>query len=410
MKDRIILFSHNIHAFIFNEIRFASQTYQKVILIAPEDKELQAVCDRYANVTYEPYVTFRGPKELVQSFFQLDHRIIREVCRAVVHRSATIDYLKNMMYFMRCKSVLKRVCRKYINDKGTRWVIMSLWFFATAYAVSLLKDTYKEAALISLAHAFEIDDSRNQQIDYSCKEFCHERLDYISFISQNRMNEYLKNHANKWKWRVDNCHVDYLGTVKDNQAVSSPTDGNPYHIVTCSRCIKLKRLDLMIKSLALIAKMNIHWTHIGDGVLLNDLRELAKILPSNISVTWLGTLPNTEVHAFYKEHAVDVAMNLSTTEGIPISLIEALSYGIPVIATDVGGNSEVCDGHAGVLLSSDPSPEEVKNAIEDFLSLEDSKRKEIRKKALKKYTESFSSYLSRPNFYHTLALIKRNEL
>ena len=93
MKDRIILFSHNIHAFIFNEIRFASQTYQKVILIAPEDKELQAVCDRYANVTYEPYVPFRGPKELVQSFFQLDHRIIREVCRAVVHRSATIDYL-----------------------------------------------------------------------------------------------------------------------------------------------------------------------------------------------------------------------------------------------------------------------------------------------------------------------------
>ena len=69
-----------------------------------------------------------------------------------------------------------------------------------------------------------------------------------------------------------------------------------------------------------------------------------------------------------------------TTEGIPVSLVEALSYGIPIIATDVGGNSEVCDSQVGILLSSDPSAEEVKESIEDFLSLEHTKRDEIRKK------------------------------
>ena len=216
MRDRIILFSHNIHAFMFNEIQFASQEYEKVVLIAPQDRELQAVCDRYANVVYESFIPFRRLKELAGSFFQLDRRIMKDIYHAAVNKVATVDYLKNMMYFMRCKSVLNRVCRKYIDDQGNRWVIVSFWLFATAYAVSLIKDTYKGAAIVSLAHAFEIDDSRNQQIDYSCKEFCHERLDYISFISKNRMNEYLKNHADKWKWRVDNCHVDYLGTVKEN--------------------------------------------------------------------------------------------------------------------------------------------------------------------------------------------------
>ena len=405
MRDRIILFSHNLHAFIFNEVQFASQAFEKVVLIAPQDRELQAVCDRYANVIYEPFIPFRGPKELAESFFQLDRVIMKDVYRAAVNRVVTVDYLKNMMYFMRCKSVLNRICRKYIDDQGKRWVIVSFWLFATAYAVSLLKDTYKDATLVSLAHAFEIDDSRNKQIDYSCKEFCHERLDYISFISKNRMNEYMSNHVKKLNWRADNCHVDYLGTAKINKAVSSPTNGNPYHIVTCSRCIELKRLDLLIKALSRIEEMNIQWTHIGDGVVLHDLREMAKTLPSNITVSWLGSLSNSEVHAFYADHAVDLAMNLSTTEGIPVSLVEALSYGIPIIATDVGGNSEVCDNSVGLLLSSDPSPEEVKKAIRDFLSLEHTKRDELRKNALEKYETYFNSYVNRPEFYTTIALI-----
>ncbi len=406
MKDSIILFSHNIHAFISNEIQFASQAYEKVVLIAPQDEELQAVCNQYVNVTYEPFIRFRGLKELAESLIQADRRILKEVFRATFHKVVTVDYLKDMMYFLRCKSVLNRLCRKYIKDRGDRWVIVSLWFFATAYAVSLLKDTYKKATLVSLAHAFEIDGSRNKQIDYSCKEFCHERLDYISFISKNRMDEYMNDHAKHWKWRVDNCHLDYLGTTKANQAVSSPTDGNPYHIVTCSRCIELKRIDLLIKALSLTEKTHIHWTHIGDGVLLNELCEMAKTLPSNITVSWLGVLANAEVHAFYENHAVDLAMNLSTTEGLPVSLVEAMSYGIPIIATDVGGNSEVCDNTVGFLLSADPSPEEIIKSIEDILNLEDTKRDEIRKNALDKYEKTFDSSMNRPVFYKKIALIK----
>ena len=163
---------------------------------------------------------------------------------------------------------------------------------------------------------------------------------------------------------------------------------------------------MLIRALSLINETNIHWTHIGDGVLFNDLREMSKYLPSNITVSWLGSLPNSEVHAFYANHAIDLAMNLSTTEGIPVSLVEALSYGIPIIATDVGGNSEVCDSHVGFLLSLDPSPEEVKNAIELFLSFEKGKRNEIRNNALIKYEKSFSSNINRPVFYQKISMIE----
>ena len=60
---------------------------------------------------------------------------------------------------------------------------------------------------------------------------------------------------------------------------------------------------------------------------------------------------------------MDVFINVSTNEGVPVSIKEAISYDIPVIATNVGGTSEVVTPETGLLLSSNPRPEEIKEAI-----------------------------------------------
>ncbi len=44
---------------------------------------------------------------------------------------------------------------------------------------------------------------------------------------------------------------------------------------------------------------------------------------------------------FFKENSVDLFINASITEGTPVSIMEAISCGIPIIATDVGGNPEI---------------------------------------------------------------------
>ncbi|MFR4320263.1 MAG: glycosyltransferase [Blautia massiliensis (ex Durand et al. 2017)] len=45
-------------------------------------------------------------------------------------------------------------------------------------------------------------------------------------------------------------------------------------------------------------------------------------------------------------------MNVSSSEGIPVSIMEATSFGIPGIATDAGGTKEIIrDKENGVLLS-----------------------------------------------------------
>jgi glycosyltransferase involved in cell wall biosynthesis len=66
---------------------------------------------------------------------------------------------------------------------------------------------------------------------------------------------------------------------------------------------------------------------------------------------------------YYQDFPVDVFVNVSSTEGVPVSIQEAISCGIPVIATAVGGNPEIVSEQNGILLSPDPQPDEIAAAL-----------------------------------------------
>ena len=64
----------------------------------------------------------------------------------------------------------------------------------------------------------------------------------------------------------------------------------------------------------------------------------------------------------------DLFILSSDKEGLPLSLGEAMAYGIPCIATDVGGNKEIVShGQTGLLVKSG-SPEQLAIAIEYLLA------------------------------------------
>jgi colanic acid/amylovoran biosynthesis glycosyltransferase len=55
----------------------------------------------------------------------------------------------------------------------------------------------------------------------------------------------------------------------------------------------------------------------------------------------------------YRAQRFDVIANVSDSEGIPVSLMEASAAGIPMVATDVGGNGEIVNVGNGVLIPAD---------------------------------------------------------
>jgi len=72
---------------------------------------------------------------------------------------------------------------------------------------------------------------------------------------------------------------------------------------------------------------------------------------------------------FYRETPIDLFILTSESEGVPVSIMEALSFGIPAMATAVGGVPELISNHTGYLLTPNPTSEEIAEKLLDFLNL-----------------------------------------
>src|SRR5690606_29948218 len=59
---------------------------------------------------------------------------------------------------------------------------------------------------------------------------------------------------------------------------------------------------------------------------------------------------NDVIMQYYKDNFLDLFINVSESEGIPVSIMEAFSFGIPCFATDVGGTKELVNKTNGLLV------------------------------------------------------------
>lgn len=146
----------------------------------------------------------------------------------------------------------------------------------------------------------------------------------------------------------------------------NPTEiSEALNIVSCSNAIPLKRLDLIAEALQK-ADFPIQWTHIGSGPTLEKISAMVESMPKNVTVSLLGQVDNAEVKRVYASQHFDLFINVSTTEGVPVSIMEALAAGIPVIATDVGGTSEIVDSKVGELINVNISADELLNILRNY--------------------------------------------
>ena len=108
------------------------------------------------------------------------------------------------------------------------------------------------------------------------------------------------------------------------------------------------------------------WTHIGDGPNRAEVDAIIAKFPENVTGVMLGAMPNAEVLRYYSEHHVDLFVNVSESEGVPVSIMEAFSFGIPVLATNTGGVAEIVDETVGKLLHVDISVQQLRENIIEF--------------------------------------------
>ena len=144
-------------------------------------------------------------------------------------------------------------------------------------------------------------------------------------------------------------------------------------VVSCSAVHLVKRVDLLARALSDLAlrhpDLDFHWTHIGGGTLLGDVQSLTRGLQGLPGrATFLGELSHDDVLRWLSGHQVDAFCNVSSSEGLPVTLMEAASAGIPLLALNVGGNAEIVNETNGRLLPADAGPSQISAALAELLT------------------------------------------
>jgi L-malate glycosyltransferase len=137
------------------------------------------------------------------------------------------------------------------------------------------------------------------------------------------------------------------------------------------RLVPVKRVDFFIKTLALLDQKGVPYQGviIGSGPLELELRQLAVDLGIEEKIDFKGFVSP----ALSEIRNLDVLLMTSDHEGLPITILEALTLKVPVIAHNIGGIPEVLDGGRCGWLVDCHSPEGYANALTSVLSSKEEK-------------------------------------
>lgn len=293
----------------------------------------------------------------------------------------------------------------YIQKNGLEEALFySYWCDHSPLILMLLKKKHPKITIISRAHGGDLYHERMPAGTKFLRQRLLSNLDYVFTISNHGRDYLLSNYTLKSSKII----VSRLGVNPSKKKTSPSSTEEFFSVVSCSFLTPVKRINLLIKALAIVAKrlpeVKFNWSHLGDGPLRNELEQHAKeSFPSNVSFCFYGYIKNKKITEFYYKNSIDLFINLSVSEGLPVSMMEAQSCGLPILATNVGGVSEIVNSSNGYLLPKEITPE----VIADKMISIKSNTKELNQKkisayhhweqhfnALKNY-ESFAQKISR---------------
>lgn len=290
--------------------------------------------------------------------------------------------------FKLCMDILN----KYEFSQYDSITIYSYWFFVSAMIGTKIKDALKpkckKIKLISRAHGYDVYEYVNELNYLPMRAYLLDRFDAVYPCSING-EEHIRKKYPVFEHKVKHA---YLGTV-DNGINKGSSDG--FRIVSCSRAVSLKRLDRLVDGLAKLENSgieNMEWVHIGDGPELERIRKLAAEKLGFMSVKFTDGVSNADVFEYYRKNPVDLFVNVSNTEGLPVSIMEAVSFGVPVLATNVGGVAEIVrNNYNGRVISPDFTDDELAYEIKRFALADEEERSKIKRNARLYWEENFNA-------------------
>lgn len=385
--------------FIESELPIMCHSFDKVITYALYDNNNIRGID-YPDNFYH-YSACSTKRERVFSILKMIFIIEfwKELLYIVRSRTHTLSRMMHLIKFTSYAitpyaTIAKSIKQWNKDSDDNELYFYSYWLVEHAFLALKLKNKFCGTLSFSRAHGYDLYESRDKYGYIPYRRYLCNQLDYVFPISENG-----KKLLEGYGGRAD-VVISRLGTI-DYGLSPFEKDDKQLTIVSCSWCVPVKRLDLIIEALSLIKSKPIKWIHIGDGAELTKLQSLASgRLKDNISFEFKGRLSNQDIICFYQVTSVDLFINVSSSEGIPVSIMEALSFGIPAIATNVGGVSEiVIDSYNGWLLDVSCEPSTIAHILENYVQKNLAEVNAMRKNARDLWRKKYNANKNYKDFY-----------
>jgi colanic acid/amylovoran biosynthesis glycosyltransferase len=400
--------------FLNEEIPYLSNLFDSIVIVPrtfpTEDQRVERKLP--TNVFVDSSLIQRKPQRNISKLIKFALLIGRSkyVYYEVIRKSNVLRHIssiKRMVSYLDEALYVQSWVLQYIEQNNpdlTRTVFYTYWMDGATMGVGLAKDRYSEIKLVSRAHRVDLYEEETKRSYLPFRLSTLSPLNYLYLISEHGKTYISKQFPSfKSKYMVSRLGVRATGFTSKASA-----DGI-FRVVSCSNIISVKRIQLIILGLKEFGvcrpDLKFEWVHIGYGPLQEEMEKFADIhLPKNVNYQFLGFLPNSPVTAHYKDNPVDVFINVSASEGIPVTIMEAQSCGIPVIATAVGGTPEIVSENVGRLISENPSPTEIAGALRFFVDYPDF-AKQMRSNSIMNWDNRYNASKNFIDFANSLKII-----
>ena len=142
------------------------------------------------------------------------------------------------------------------------------------------------------------------------------------------------------------------------------------NITIVSRLVSHKNIKKIIRAISDLNDPLIYLNIIGDGPELNQLQKISLESNNKDNIIFHGKLNRDEINHIFLNS--DIYIQASNYEGLPHSLLEAMSYGIPVLCTPVGECKEILGNEdRGYILDLPVSKNNIKSKISEIIGEKD---------------------------------------
>lgn len=394
-------------SFIIPELEELVKHYDVTIIshapkAAFEDKKNETKLDSGIKVINID-IDFKWYKKLIYFLrFFIDHDGIKELKYILREKEKILTRIyQSIGFYALALENFKIMKNNDLLDNEKETIYYTYWYFYYTYSATKNRKDFPKTKIVTRTHRFDLYSEQYKGGRQPFKEIMDINLDRIFFISDQGRKYYLEKYhfKNPFKYVVSR-----IGTVPHSNGVNCVRNGEKNHrVVSCSSVIPLKRVGLIAEALSLLEEP-VEWVHFGTGCDYDMVVEKTeKLLKSKTNVTYkfMGLVSNEEIMEYYRTHYVYCFISTSESEGLPVSIQEAMSYGIPIIATDVGGVSELIQNN-GVLLNANPTKDEVVRALEKVIEMPKTDYEKLRENSYREWMKDYNAKANRVKFINML--------